>query len=80
MPALYGQFNLKLGERLAISLSYEQDNISLPFQFINNNTIFVLNMVYPIAQNVDAILTVERTYDLYGNPKDVYYLTTKINL
>ncbi|ACI19327.1 FecR family protein [Dictyoglomus thermophilum] len=80
MPALYGQFNLKLGERLAISLSYEQDNISLPFQFINNNTISVLNMVYPIAQNVDAILTVERTYDLYGNPKDVYYLTTKINL
>ncbi len=80
MPNLYGNLNLDLGERLRVSLSYEQDNISLPFQFINNNTIFVLNMVYPIAQNVDAVLTIKRTYDLDGNPKDIYYLTTKIRL
>ncbi|PNV79185.1 MAG: hypothetical protein C0196_06590 [Dictyoglomus turgidum] len=80
MPNLYGNLNLSLGERLRASLSYEQDNISSPFQFINNNTIFVLNMIYPIAQNVDAILTVKRIYDSDGNPKDIYYLTTKIRL
>lgn len=79
-PTLYGNLSLNLSERLSLSLSYEQSNISMPFKFINPNTILFLNVVYPIAPNVDAVISIKRTYDLYGNPTDVYYITTKIRL
>ncbi|MFN3699701.1 MAG: hypothetical protein ACK4SU_05815, partial [Dictyoglomus sp.] len=79
-PTLYGNLSLNLSERLSLSLSYEQGNISIPFKFINPNTILFLNVVYPIAPNVDAVISIKRTYDLYGNPTDVYYITTKIRL
>lgn len=79
-PTLYGNLNITLGQRLSLNLSYEQTNISSPFQFITSNTIFILNAVYPIATNVDAIVTIKRTFDQKGNPVDIYFLTTKIRL
>lgn len=79
-PTLYGNLNVSISQRLSLNLSYEQTNISSPFQFITPNTIFILNAVYPIATNVDAIVTIKRTFDSKGNPVDIYFLTTKIRL
>jgi hypothetical protein len=79
-PSLYGRFAISLNERLKLNLLYEQKEIKTPFTLFNENTIMTLNMVYPLAQNVDAILTIKRTFDSYGNPTDIYFVSTKLRL
>ncbi|HPU44114.1 MAG TPA: FecR family protein [Dictyoglomaceae bacterium] len=79
-PSLYGNLALSLGERINATLEYQQVNISSPFMLINPNSKLSLNVDYPIAQNVDAILTIIRTFDTNGTPTDIYLLSTKIYL
>ncbi len=79
-PSLYGSFAISLNDRLKLNLLYEQKQIKTPFTLFNENTIMTLNMTYPLAQNVDAILTIKRTFDSYGNPTDVYFVSTKLRL
>uniref|UniRef100_A0A7C3MJ39 FecR protein domain-containing protein n=1 Tax=Dictyoglomus thermophilum TaxID=14 RepID=A0A7C3MJ39_DICTH len=79
-PSIYSRFTMSLNERLKMNLLYEQKEIKTPFMLFNENTIMTLNITYPLAQNVDAILTIKRTFDPYGNPTDIYFVSTKLRL
>jgi len=79
LPSLHGEFALRIGPRINGLLIYEQKNIPLgQFNFINENTKLYAQAQYPIAQNVDVILKILRTFDPNGEPIDYYSVDTKI--
>ncbi len=79
LPSLHGELAVRIGPRINGLVIYEQKDIPLgPFSFITENTKMYGQVQYPIAQNVDMIIKVLRTFDSQGNPIDYYTLDTKI--
>ncbi|MCX7845057.1 MAG: hypothetical protein N2312_00410, partial [Dictyoglomaceae bacterium] len=79
LPSLHGELAVRIGPRINGLLIYEQKNIPLgPFSFITENTKIYGQVQYPLAQNIDMIIKVLRTFDSQGNPIDYYTVDTKI--
>ncbi|MGB9857971.1 MAG: FecR family protein [Dictyoglomaceae bacterium] len=79
LPSLHGELALRIGPRINGLLIYEQKNIPPgPFSFITENTKLYAQATYPIAQNVDMIIKILRTFDPDGDPIDYYTVDTKI--
>ncbi|MCS7202165.1 MAG: FecR family protein [Dictyoglomus sp.] len=78
-PSLHGELAVRIGPRINGQLIYEQKNIPLgPFSFITENTKIYGQVQYPLAQNIDIIIKILRTFDSQGNPIDYYTVDTKI--
>ncbi len=79
LPSLHGELAVRIGPRINGLIIYEQKNIPLgPFSLITENTKMYGQVQYPIAQNVDMIIKVLRTFDSQGNAIDYYTVDTKI--
>lgn len=79
LPSLHGELAVRIGPRINGLLIYEQKDIPPgPFSFITENTKIYGQAQYPLAQNIDIIIKILRTFDSEGNPVDYYTMDTKI--
>lgn len=79
LPSLHGELAVRISPRVNGLLIYEQKNIPPgAFSFITENTKIYAQAQYPLAQNVDMIIKILRTFNPSGDPVDYYTVDTKI--